>query len=373
MNDWGAGLTELASLFLIVLLVYLLECFCWVSPHAHVFTLGLHGRSRRRHHGFAWNALDTAGVLANPFPPLTPLVVVAWPQFELTADAIHFPGNKGGPISIAWEKLQVTHSESRLVCNGQVAFKGSGLQVGQYLELLEQLQKARRGQREQIIQDWLRKTTSAQAASRRVKLFIGRSRWLRMIAIFQFVFLFLLVPLAFDRFGTRVLWQVILLLIGISIAILLEFWTLHRKIFPHAHDKDGRFKSAVTIVLSPVAAIRGCDVLTRDLLAGYHPLAAAGALLAAEEYQRFAAEQLRLCRFDDYLSKQYRAMLQTQVETTIRQQGIDPEELMRPPEIQIGCVVYCPRCLAQYTKERADCSDCGHEGMSMFREVNSSA
>jgi len=363
MNDWGAGVTELASLFLIVLLVYLLQCICWASPRAHVFTLGLRGRGRRRHHGFAWNALDTAGLVANPFPPLTPLVVAAWPQFELTADAIQFSG-KGGPVSIAWEKLVVTHSESKILCNGQVAFKGSGLQVCQYLELLKQLQKARRGQRERIIQDWLRQTMSAQAASRRVKLFTGRSRWLRMIAIFQFVFLFLLVPLAFDRFGTRVLWQVVLLLIGISVAIVLEFWTLDKKMFPHAHRKDERFKSAVTIVLSPVAAIRACDILTRDLLAGYHPVAAAGALLAGEEYQRFAAERLRLCRFDDYLSKQYQAMLQEQMERAIRQQGIDLEELMRPPEIQIGCVVYCPRCLAQYTKERADCSDCGHEGMS---------
>ena len=366
-------MTELASLFLIVLLVYLLQCICWVSPRAIVFALGIRGRGRRRSHNFVWNAFDTAGLIANPLPPLAPLLVAQWPAFELTPDFIQFEGKdtkdakEGDPVCIPWDKLQITHSESKLVCNGSPAFKGSESQVLQYADLLRQLQQARRAQRGQIIQDWLRKMTNTQAASRRLRVFVRKSRWLRIIANFELLFLFLLIPLAFERFGTGILWRVILMLVLISVTVALEFWTLHKAMFPAAGGQ--RFKSGITILLSPMAAIRACDSVARDLLSGYHPLAVAGALLLEEEFRRFAGEQLRLCRFGDYFDKQYQTTLQKVMERAIRQKEIDPEELLQPPEHESGCVVYCPRCLAQYTKQRTECSDCGYESVAAFDHV----
>lgn len=365
-----AGTTELASLFFIVLLVYLLQCICWASPRAIVFALSIRGRGKRRYQGFDWNAFDTSGLLANPFPPLSPLLVVQWPAFELTPDCIQFAAKEGEPVSIPWEKLKLSHSESKLLCNGSVAFKGSEAQVLQYVELLGELQHARRAQRPQLIQDWPRKMTNTQAAGRRLLVFSRRSCWLRIISNLQFVFLFLLVPLAFEKFGTGILWRVILMLVVISIAITLEFWTFHKATFPRAGGQ--RLKSGLTILLSPMAAIRACDVVARDLLSGYHPLAVAGAVLRAEEFKRFASEQLRLCRFGDYLDKQYQQTLQKAMEKIIRQKDLDPEELMRPPERETGCVVYCPRCLAQYTKERESCTDCGYEGLAVFDRVATS-
>lgn len=364
MTNWETGLTELASLFLIVLLVYLLQCICWASPRAIAFALGIRGRGKRRYQGFVWNAFDTSGLLANPLPPLSPLLVVQWPAFELTPDAIQFAAKEGEPVSIPWEKLKLGHSESKLLCNGSLAFKGSEAQVLQYVELFGQLQRSRRAQRGQLIQDWLRKMTNTQAAARRLLVFFRRSCWLRIVSNLQFVFLFLLVPLAFEKFGTGILWRVILMLVVISIAITLEFWTLHKAMFPKGGSQ--RFKSGVTILLSPMAAIRAHDAVARDLLSGYHPLAVAAAVLPAEEFRRFAGEQLRLCRFGDYADKQYQQALQRAMEKIIRQKNLDLEELIRPPRHESGCVVYCPRCLAQYTRERESCSDCGYEGLEAF-------
>jgi len=157
---------------------------------------------------------------------------------------------------------------------------------------------------------------------------------------------------------------VILMLVLISVTVALEFWTLHKAMFPGAGGQ--RFKSGITILLSPMAAIRACDAVARDLLSGYHPLAVAAVLLPEEEFRRFAGEQLRLCRFGDYFDKQYQAAVQKAMERGIRQKEIDPEELLQPPEHESGCVVYCPRCLAQYTKPRESCADCGYEGMAAF-------
>lgn len=359
MTSLGTGTTELLSLFLIVLVIYVVQCICWVSPRSVVFGLDFRGRGKRSRQGIILNALETAGILANPFPPLTPLLAVQWPAFEVTPDGIQFESKEGEAISIPWEKLKVTHSETRLRCNGSLAFKGSEFQVLQYVELLGQLQQARRGQRGQMIQEWVGKMMNRQAASRRLRIFALRTRWLRIVAILQFVFLFLLVPLSFARFGTLIVWRLIVMLVVISIAITVDLWIVHKSLFPKAGEH--RFKSASITLLSPIAAIRACDVVARDLLSGYHPVAVAAAVLPVEEFRRFAGEQLRLCRFGDYLDKQYQATLQKAMERAIRHEGVDPEELLRPPEREGDCVVYCPRCLAQYTKQREGCSDCGFE------------
>lgn len=367
MSALGVGTTELVFLFLILLLIYVIQCICWVTPNSIVFSLGVRGHGKRRRQGYIWNARDTAGLLANPLPPLTPLFAAEWPAFELNLDGIQFLDNSVAgrePVSIPWENLKLAHSESRLKCNGSVAFKGSEVQVLQYVALLSDLRVASRDRRMEIIQDWQRKMMSIQVASRRVRIFAGRSPWLRILANLQFFFLFLLLPLGFYWFGTMIWWRALLVLIVLSIAITLEFWSLHKMLFSSA--KEQRFKTAAVAVLSPVAAIRACDVIARDLLSGYHPLAAAGAILPAGDLRRFAGEQLRLCCFGDYLDKQYQAGLQKAMEQAIRKNKLDPQELLRPPEAESGCVIYCPRCLAQFTKAREECSDCGYESLAAF-------
>jgi predicted amidophosphoribosyltransferase len=57
------------------------------------------------------------------------------------------------------------------------------------------------------------------------------------------------------------------------------------------------------------------------------------------------------------------------MEQALKQKGLNPAELLRPPTPDPGCVVYCPRCLAQYTKERDQCTDCGYEELSAFARV----
>lgn len=361
------GTTELISLFLLVLLIYLVQCICWVNPRSIMFTLGLGGRGQRKRQGYVWSSLHTAGVLAGPFPPLTPLVAAQWPSFELTPDGIQFLGKDGDDVSVPWETLRLVHSESKLKCNGSVVFQGSEVQVQQYVALLGSLGAAQRQRRAQIIQDWQRRMLNTQAASRRVKVYTGRSLWLKLLANLQFVFLFVLLPLGFYWLGTVIWWRALLIVLVLSLTITLEFWTLHKLLFPSA--KEQRFKTAAVTVLSPVAAIRACDVAARDLLAGYHPLAVAVAILPADDFRRFAGEQLRLCRFGDYLDKQYQAGLLKAMEQAIRQNKLNPQDLLRAPEPEEGCVVYCPRCLAQYNKTRDECADCGFEKLAAFDRV----
>ena len=359
-------MTELGTLFLIVFVVYLIQCICWVSPDSVVFALSFRGRGKRKTQGFVLSALDMAAFFGNPLPPLTPPLVTRWPAFQLNPESIQFTGPDGEIISIPWEKLVVSKSGSKLLCNGTQVFKGDETQVPRHYELLQRIQKAKRSQREQIIQKWLRKSLHMESAARHVKVFQSRSLWIRITCNLQFFFLFFFLPFAIAAFIPRILWPAIFLVLATSIVLAIDFRSVHRELFRNA--KDTRFKSTFTIALSPLAAIRTCDTLCHDLAGNFHPVAVAGAICSDKEFEAVAGEQLRQGKFSAFANQWYQKKLEALIEQVIRQRGLEPERLLAPSAQLSGCVVYCPRCLAQYVAERAECTDCGYEALVAFKE-----
>jgi hypothetical protein len=357
-------MSELESLFLVVLAIYLVECLYWVTPGTSVFALNFRGKGKRRPRGFVWSALKTEGFLAWPLPPLSPLAVAAWPAFQLDSEGITVPNTQGEAHFLSWDELAITRTDSKLLCNEEAAFRGSENQVRAYSAVLQRLQRLPQAGRGAMIQRWLGKALRIESASRRLRVFAARSRLLGILANLQLVFLFLVAPLAFGRIGPAVLWRIILFLFTLSTLIALEFRAAHKRLFPKAGNT--RLKAAVTIALSPVAAIRARDVLARDLFAGFHPVAVAAATLPASEFATFASEQLRLCRFAGHPDKWYPKTLAKLIDERLRQVGLRPEELLRPAQRESGCVAYCPQCLAQYIKDRGGCTDCGFERLVPF-------
>lgn len=361
-------MSELGSLFLVVLLLYLLQCVHWVSPGTAVFSLSCRGRGKRKGQGFVWSAWNTAGMLAGPWPPLAPILVAGWPDFQPDASQLVVPAENGVYDFLPWGELAFTHSDNKLLCNGKPVFKGSETQVARCATLLQQLQRAGKPQREAMVLRWLHQAMNTRTAARRVTVFTRRSRLLRVLANIQLLMLFLALPLAFVRFGPGVLWRVAVVLLAVSGVITLEFWMLHKRLFPGA--SAARFKSALTIMLSPIAAIRAADVISRDLLGGFHPLAVAAVILPIHEFRQLAGEQLRLNRFGEPTSKWYRENLGRLMERLVRQNKISPDELLRPAQRDRGAVAFCPRCLAQYVKMPGACADCGFGQMVRFEGVS---
>lgn len=362
-------MSEAGGLFAIVLLVYLAQCLLWVAPGTLVFSIGIRTTGARKKQGFIWNAFDLAGVMGNPLPPLPPLAVAEWPDFQLEPDRFCHTRREGAPLSILWEDLGVKVADSRLLCNGVPVLKGNEAQMARYAELLRQLVKLKRSRRERAIEEWLRKSADPKGPTETMTVFRRQSVGLRIVTNLEFFLVFLIVPLAFRSMGTRALWPALAALVAVAASITLEFWTLHRKFFPKAAfpgATGARFKSALTILLSPVAAVRACDIVSRDLLAGCHPLAAAAAILPREEFIHFAGEQLRAFRYTQTPGGWYQDKLQKALENLVRQKGIQPEHLMAPPKQEGNCVIYCPRCQAQYVKERVECADCGHPELVAF-------
>jgi hypothetical protein len=207
---------------------------------------------------------------------------------------------------------------------------------------------------------------NTESVARYLKVFRRRSLWLKIATNLQFFFLFFLLPVAIGTFVPRILWLAIFMVVATSISIAVEFWSLHRELL--TKSKDTRFKATLTIALSPISAIRACDALCRDLVVNYHPVAVAGAICSDAEFETLAGEQLRRSKFSVFASQWYHKKLEDLIEQVIRQKGLQPDQLLVPAIQTSGCILYCPRCLAQYLTKRAECADCGYEALKAFQE-----
>jgi hypothetical protein len=357
---------ELASLLLVVLLVYVFQCLCWAPPRAHAFSLDLTGKPGHRKRGFPWSALNLTGYWANPLPPLQPLVMVDWPEFQLSPEAFTLNRGEAEPLTAAWEQLALKPSGGKLLCNDVKVFQGGPDQVKELSDFLLRVKMAKPKKRGALVEGWLRKVTDAESAKGRVDLFRHKATWLHLLVNAQFFLLFMITPLAFARFGSRALWPLVGSVFSTSVMIAWLFWRLHKRFFPG--DGDGRFKSVFSTVLSPIYAIRAGDALARDLLAGFHPVVAAGVLCPKKDFEAFAGEQLRANRFSQSGTSWYAERLQLALSRMVTKQGVQGNQLLQAPERQENCVVYCPRCRAQYTRKRESCSDCGYEELLAFAD-----
>lgn len=357
---------ELASLLVVVLLVYLFQCLCWAPTGAHVFSLEPGGESGRKKRGFLWSALKLTGYWANPLPPLQPLVVVDWPQLQPEPETVCITPADAEPVAIAWEELKVIRAGNKLSCNGSVVLQGGAEQLKQSQEFLEKLKRAKAKERRKLIEAWLRKSTDAAAIEERLTRFCQKSRWLDIAVNLQFLLLFLIVPMSFFRFGSKALWPMAGAVLATSVFIAWRSVRLHKYFF--AGDGEGRFKSVFSTVLSPIYAIRAEDAVARDLLAGFHPVAVAGVMCSKKDLEAFAGEQLRANKFSSRGTGWYGDQLQLALTRMLEKKGIDARRLLAAPEREAGCVLYCPQCRAQYTKAREGCADCGYGELLAFKE-----
>jgi ribosomal protein L37E len=355
---------ELATLLVVVLLVYLFQCLCWAGPGAQVFSLEPSRRNGRKKRGFLWVALKLRGYWANPLPPLQPLMVVDWPTFQPDPEMMRLAQPDAEPVILPWEQLTVTRSATKLLCNGVVVLQAGADQIKSQQAFLQRLKQAKGKERKKLIEAWLRNATDTAAAEDRLKLFCHKARWLDIAVNLQFFLLFMIVPMAFFRFGSRALWPMLAAVIATSIFIAWQSWRLHKGFFPG--DGDGRFKSVFGTVLSPIYAIRAADALARDLLAGFHPVAVAGVVCSQREFEAFAGEQLRANKFGQAGTSWYRDQLQLALTNMLGKKGVEAKRLLAAPERDSNCVMYCPRCRAQYTKTREACADCGYGQLLQF-------
>jgi hypothetical protein len=376
----GAFMTDLELLALIAVGLYLSECILWVRRGHMVFWRPPFGHYRHAQPAVTLGNERAGFVGANPLPPLGQTFVCGpWPMSLSAEAAWSFVSptlaRVGRPpqaprFVLLDEVREVTQDGTMVLVNGEPFLDaGEHAAAGRYAALLRTVAKLPRQRRDAAIERELRRATDADAVARTVAAFGRRTVFVRLLCQVLFLLLVCVLPLmAWDNRLTAWWPEYLLVLASSLIGVLVFFAATHRRLYPEASGP--RWRTFATMLLAPTLAARACDILSRPLLARYHPLAAAAALCDKSTFRQLARSVLLDVRHPampvcpdpkrEDLERSSRERLARALERLVERQGLNPAELTAPlPPEDSACVSYCPRCDRQYLVAASTCADCG--------------
>jgi hypothetical protein len=341
---------ELAELYVVFVVVYLVECAQW-GPRRAVAVLALAGRWRCRR-SWSPNASWSRGALFGvPWPPLSPALVAETVPVQL--------GPRGllhDDTELVWESVdRVAVIGARVEVNGQplatLATRRGAAALGALLEKLPRLSPQRR---EAALARWLDARFDTTTAPARLQDFRAGTGPLRIATNALWVALFLGLPVVF----TLPLGGPLPLLALAALVLLL--WAVSAVLFERALRKPALIARAlwpdltkrVVAAASPLAAIRSPDLIARELAGDLDPLAVAANLVRAPALGALARPRLveLLFRRDGPAAGAWwRDAEVDRIRRLLRASDVDPDGLLAPPERERAAVIaWCPACLAQY-------------------------
>jgi hypothetical protein len=374
-------MTDLELLFLVLAVLYLWECACWVRRGAVAFQ-NWFGRWWIAHPGTLLGNAKGGFIMANPLPPLGTLLIGHQLPVSLSAQgvlAFVSPSVNPGwrPAQSGnwkrWDEIQsIKASGKKLLVNGQEFLRTASPEMALHMaEQLETVRKSNASRREEVLRRIVHEHLDIKAVENRWNDFQKQAAALRVQANMLFIYLFLAAPLLIHRFSLERTWLALLLgILVFTVPSSFLFRRIHKNFYPKAEDE--RFTHFILVLLSPVSAMRAWDLLSRPLLETFHPLAVAKVFCADEQFREFARATfnevrhpgLPLCPNTDpsavQTEQQARALLASGIEKVLKQSGLSPGELVQAPAPNDeNCRAYCPRCHAQFTTTTAVCDDCG--------------
>lgn len=184
---------------------------------------------------------------------------------------------------------------------------------------------------------------------------------LRQISLVALLHIFFVLPL-WRFFSAEVsVWRLIFAWCVLLAVIQALYIRAYRRLFPEG--RGAAWGHAVAMIVSPAEAILAPVRLGRDCLALFHPLAVAAEVATPESFRDLAARTWRSV-WAPTLGGAEPCADEEQIRRLLGQMGVDISELQRPPEPELQCRSYCPRCLQQLTAEpRGECPGCPTIGM----------
>ncbi len=361
-------MTDGQELWLVLAALYLLECVAWSGARTFLFLSGWWGHWKLGRPS-AQGGKGTPR-LAFPLPPMGwAFVTEVWP-FSLSPDGL-------SPVVLAAPnpgKRRKSAAGSVFPWAEAAHFPWPGKADAAFAKawkrVVDSVATAEAPNREGVIKSAILQALDVKGVQDRLLRFRERTGALRTLGNILFCWWFLMVPLAAMRFGIAVPGPTVLVApVLVALGGLLQwiaaflFFRLHRKMTPG--DALERWQHAVLVALVPTHAIRAVQLLARDWLAGFHPLAVAFATLPREKAVAFAASVWRdavhpLAPDGDpaaaaaavwFHEHAYRPAVQTLLE----RENIAPATLLAGPS---DAPAWCPRCLAVFQNAGSTCPDC---------------
>ena len=368
-------MSDVELLFLVLALIYVWECSNWVTLGGTTFTTWL---GSRWHRSSPTLRNQKGGFVFTPFfPPLggilgvNPPALLIAPQGLLAARPAS--GSKGESTILAWNDIRKIEVEGKnLLVNGKPFARAfSVTQARQTVDQVRDLLKVAPAARENALLKSMQERFRIKTALQKWKAFSLRTANLQFLANALLVYLFVFAPLAIWRAGLGQVWPTLLAgLYVLTFSIAFMFRSTHKHFFPAA--KDDRFTHTLINMFSPATTIRARDVLSRPLLENFHPVAIAKGFCRESEFKEMARTAVLDFHFpskpirpvtsgpEQCIVHYCRDLERKTLEGFLQKQGIKIEDLLQAPErMEETCLVYCPRCHAQFTFTEGECPDCG--------------
>lgn len=371
---------EFIELYAVLAAITLFDCVHWVRREALGFRAWFARIRLVRAADMPGN--ERFGILfAQPFPPFGVVHVVqaepvAWtPEFASSfVTTAANPGLRPPQIgrALEWDAIRSVEVETKAVRVNGAAFvvhasARGALDVARFLEATRRLAPRAR---ERAIERRLESALDVDEVARRAALFARASRKLRWACVVLFAHLFVVVPAVAWLAGLATWWLVLLGgLVAAQALVVALFVRAHRALYPE--ESRARRIEALLLSLSPPAAIRALDVLSRDLLTGFHPLAVATAWLPRAEFEAFAASVMRdvlhplPCVREDpspaarAAAEAWRERLRVALSGACARAGLDSKSWTGPPaRADPDYAAYCPRCAEPAPRPDEACPRC---------------
>jgi hypothetical protein len=252
----------------------------------------------------------------------------------------------------------------------QCASAQQAKQIAAMIKAIKEAAPAGNADRGRIIGEHLDRWTDNAAAAERFAELKSLAGPLRTSAFMLFAMTFVIGPvLYYSR------WQPTWRGAIIYFAMLFSIWMLTVWDYSVCRKRllgekfSTRFRHLGMLLLSPASAMRSPEILLRNELAAFHPLATAAALCRKDRFASLARPMLlalehpkprevpgdpAACRIDAW----FRKKLLKRLNGLLRRLEFDPAELLRPAEPLSDSRSYCPRCHNQFVLAAGTCPDC---------------
>ena len=377
-------MTEGITIYLLLWLLYLSECFIWISKRSLAFVSGWNKQWHLRVPSSFIATSKSGAVLLNPLWPGTRVVLGSLSPISISPDGIcafnaqsFFDAGRPlqTPHHFPFEDIQSCSSHDRCVLINTAPFIECVDidEAQQIVDLINQAAQVPGPQRQPLIEKFLARRFNRREEPGSFAAMSKRLRSLEALCSIFFALLFLLAPLAAFRYGLEeVIIPTAILMIGFAVAIAWLVWYQHKALWPSLSNE--RWSSVAKIIFCPPSAIRAVGDLTTHFPTACDPLVIS-AVLSPDERERFVSAYLRDLHFPikdglEGAAKEvvdwYRAELLKQATTYVKTQtGLGLDSISAPPVFESGCQSYCPRCQSQFTNEAGDCSGC--DGVHLLR------
>jgi hypothetical protein len=383
-------MTDEVTLIAVVAVLYLSECVVVLRYGSLLVRAGGWRRGGAVVHPSAlWGNEKGGLVWLNPFPPFgSAFVCHQWPLTITRELACSYVGQsinfrrrrQQDAVLIRAEHVRdVRQSAAAIhVAGARFASLVDERQARRFALILGQWAALPATDRDAAIAAWVQSAADERAAGALVEEYHRCTSGLRPLCYVLFVLLMIVLPLAawLGRFLQVVPW---LLAIGVPcwISVLWTFGRAHARLLPQRRTE--RRRALAKMVFMPVASIRACDAITRDLLSAFDPLAVAAAVCDRRTLESFARDVVLDLRYPllpvcpsgsselGRAEQSFRRQLQGELEMLLRRCGLDPECLAAPPVPDAPSHwAYCPRCRAQYLVASGECAECGGRPLVVF-------